>query len=223
MNIQKIIARDVSKSFGADRVLSDLNAVFQRGHTYAITGVSGTGKSTLLHLLAGIDVPTSGTVMCEDAQGAQVSLYKQSSLLNKSIGLVFQSPHLLREFSVIENVMMPGLIAGKSMAECREYARELLEAVGIADKEDAAPMTLSGGQQQRVAIARALLNKPDFLLADEPTGNLDEQTGKLIVDLLKSCQQRWGMGMIISSHDAYVAQSMETIFIVHNGRLEVAP
>ncbi len=223
VSIKKIVAQDITKAFvqgeTTQHVLAGISQSFERGSTYAITGVSGTGKSTFLHVLAGLDEPTSGAVFYNANNIAHVSLGQRSAFLNKSIGLVFQLPYLLREFTVVENVMMPGLIAGESREQCRLRALELLDKVGIPEKADAAPTTLSGGQQQRVAIARALFHEPDFLLADEPTGNLDIQTGKAIVDVLRECQSQWGMGMIISSHDAYVADSMEKVFRLHDGVL----
>lgn len=221
MTIQSIRADHLSRKFEKEYVLHDLDAHFERGMSYAITGVSGTGKSTLLHLLAGIDMPSAGTVFYNNQSLQMMGQRERSAVLNKSIGLVFQAPYLLREFSVLENVMMPGLIAGKSMADCQERAQMLLAAVGVEGKEHAAPMTLSGGQQQRVAIARALFNEPDFLIADEPTGNLDEQTALHIIELLDACQKRWGMGLIVSSHDVQVARAMKQVLVVHNGRLEI--
>src|SRR5262249_16379625 len=137
----------------------------------------------------------------------------------KSIGLVFQYPYLIKELTVLENVMLKGLIAGKNNTECSQEAHILLEEVGLADKTYSYPGQLSGGQQQRLALARALMNRPHFLLADEPTGNLDMQTGKTIIDLIKKAQTQWSMGIIISSHDASVAQEMEKIFELKDGFL----
>ena len=200
-------------------VLNDISVVFQEGKTYAITGVSGTGKSTFLHLIAGIDEPTGGEVYFGGENLAKLSDDQKNEYLNKMVGLVFQYAHLISELSVLENIMLAGLIAGKSFDSCSKKAFNLLQDVGLEQKAKSHPNSLSGGQQQRVAIARAIFNEPKFLLADEPTGNLDIQTGNKIVDLILKCQQKWGMGVIISSHDPYVAQSMEKVYKLGDGVL----
>ncbi len=202
-------------------ILKNVNASFVQGSSYAIMGVSGTGKSTFMHLLAGLDEPTSGHVSFDgqalDAMPAPVF----ENFLNKSLGLVFQSPYLIKELSVLENIMVPGLIAGKSNSECSAKARELLAAVGIENKADSKPGSLSGGQQQRVALARALCNDPVFLIADEPTGNLDSETGKKIIDLLLQLQRKYHMGIIVSTHDSNVAQQMQERFQLRDGMLHI--
>lgn len=200
-------------------VLNGVDVQFQQGSTYAITGVSGTGKSTLLHLLAGIDEPTAGSIKIDGKDLVSFSPKEKEAFFNQDIGLVFQSSYLISELTVLENVIIPGMIAGKSSVQCSDRALYLLEKLGVQDKAHSAPEELSGGQQQRVAIARALFNEPKFLLADEPTGNLDIKTGKEIVDLLLSCLDTWGMGIIISSHDPYVAQSMQHTFRLQEGGL----
>jgi len=203
-------------------VLKNINVEFQEGKTYAITGVSGTGKSTFLHLIAGIDEPTKGHVSFDGKDLDKLSANQKNEYLNKMVGLVFQYAHLISELSVLENIMLAGLIAGKSSEECKQKALRLLKDVGLEQKAGSQPDSLSGGQQQRVAIARAIFNEPKFLLADEPTGNLDIKTGRKIVDLILKCQQKWGMGVIISSHDPYVAESMEYIYTLSDGILNVA-
>ncbi|KKP29544.1 MAG: Lipoprotein-releasing system ATP-binding protein LolD [candidate division TM6 bacterium GW2011_GWF2_30_66] len=206
-------------------VLDGINVTFEQNKSYAIIGASGTGKSTFLHLLAGLDAPDSGDIFfsSSDKTGLQdlskLSSEQKDAFLNKTVGLMFQLPYLISELTVIENVILPGLIAGKPDSECKTRALELLGYLEIAEKANCLPDTLSGGQQQRVALARAIFNEPKFLLADEPTGNLDPKTGKLIVDLLLKCRQKWGMGLIISSHDPYVAQCMEVKFRLENGLL----
>lgn len=200
-------------------VLNNLSMTFRQGSTYAITGISGSGKSTLMHLLAGLDSPSSGTVEYNTKNLAKLSEIERCAFLNKTIGLVFQSAYLIRELSVEENVAIPGLIAGKDRHFCLERARELLAKVGLADKYTSNVSALSGGQQQRVAIARALFNNPAFLLADEPTGNLDIKTGKTIIDLLIHCHTELQMGIIVSTHDTYVAQAMQEIYVMHDGKL----
>lgn len=223
MNTAGIRLENVSKSFankaGMLPVLRDITCTFAAQQSYAITGVSGTGKSTLLHLLAGLDQPTGGAIFLGKHNYAQLKPREHAALLNISLGLVFQQPYLIRELSVLENVALKGRIASMSQTEATEKAHVLLKRIGLADKATDKVSALSGGQQQRIAILRALFNQPDFLLADEPTGNLDEATGKDIIDFLYDCQQEWRMGMIISSHDAYVAKRMETCYHIENGTL----
>lgn len=223
-----IIVDNIKKTFSEVNVLQEnkslevlngVNVIFEQGKSYAILGASGTGKSTFLHLLAGIDTPDSGTVSFDGKSISKMSVSEKDCFLNKTIGLMFQLPYLISEVSVIENVAMPGMIAGKSFDECFKDAFDVLKDLEISEKANCLPDSLSGGQQQRVALARAIFNKPKFLLADEPTGNLDPKTGKLIVDLLVKCKQKWGMGLIISSHDNYVAQNMENKFRLEGGSL----
>jgi ABC-type lipoprotein export system ATPase subunit len=219
----QLLASHVSKSYiqGTDTivVLHDISASFEQGKSYAITGISGSGKSTLIHLLAGLDIPSAGQIFFDGANIAQFSEDQKSRFLNKSIGLVFQYPYLIKELSVLENVMIKGLIGGIASDECARQAKELLANVGLSEKITAYPGQLSGGQQQRVALARALMNNPDFLLADEPTGNLDMQTGNAIIDLIVRLQKEREMGIIISSHDAYVTERMQMVYELQNGTL----
>jgi len=214
--LKKFFQKQEAQTF----VLRNISVEFDYGKTYAITGVSGTGKSTFLHLLAGLDLPNEGKILFDGKNIAEFTKSQREEFLQKAIGLVFQYPHLIKELSVLENVMLPALVADQKKSIARQKAQELLRQVGILAKQNERPSSLSGGQQQRVAIARALINKPDFLLADEPTGNLDVETGKKIVDLLLSCHKKWGMGLIIASHDHYVAQSMDHQFVLKNGLLK---
>jgi len=200
-------------------ILQGITAIFKQGSSYAIIGSSGSGKSTLMHLLAGLDKPTVGSVFFNDTDITQLNPAKKDIFLQQSIGLVFQLPYLIKELSVLENIMVRGLIMRLDTEECNARALELLDAVGIADKALSNPLSLSGGQQQRVALARALFSKPAFLIADEPTGSLDAYTAQGIVQLVLKCQKEWGMGVIVSTHDAFVAQSMETVYQLNNGTL----
>lgn len=200
-------------------VLTHINSIFEQQKSYAITGISGSGKSTFIHILAGLDFPTTGTVLFNNNSVQTFSPAQREQFLNKSIGLVFQSPHLLKELSVIENIIVPGLITGRTHRDCEKKAMDLLKKIDLLHKKDSKIGELSGGQQQRVAIARALFNEPAFLIADEPTGNLDLATGKNIIDLLLSCQKEWGMGIIVSSHDEYVAEKMNEIYELREGTL----
>ena len=227
MTTSTLSAQQIAKRFTQGKacllVFDNIDCTLTQGHTYALMGASGAGKSTLLHIVAGLDEPTAGSVFFNDKKFSSFSAHDRQELLNKSFGLVFQSSYLISELSVVENVMMPGLIAGLPYEQCRARALEMLSVVGLSEKASSNPLTLSGGQQQRVAIIRALFNKPTFLFADEPTGNLDEQTGREIVNFLLECQQQWKMGLVVSTHDRSVADRMGTRFILHNGALTTQP
>jgi len=223
MNTTTITLSKVTKQFTHEQsmhtILHDVDAHFVHNHSYAITGMSGTGKSTLMHLIAGIDTPDSGTVACNNIPLSEMTESERTHYLNQTIGLVFQTPHLLSELSVVENVMLPQLLTNQPYQKIYQKARDLLAYVGLTDNITSHPKALSGGQQQRVVIARALINNPAFLIADEPTGNLDEQTGYTIIELLTRCRKEWGMGIIISSHDTYVTQQMHTIYELKDTKL----
>lgn len=201
------------------RVLDGINVTFNAGSTVAIMGASGTGKSTLLHLLAGITKPTSGALFYDEQNYALWNAHDWQHFYTHSIGLLFQQPYLIQELTVLENVMVKGMVAGGSSAELTEHAHHLLAIAGLADKANQLPGQLSGGQQQRVALMRALCVQPDFLLADEPTGNLDPETGERMLDVLLDCQQRWSMGIIVSTHDSYVAKRMDRVLMLEHGQL----
>lgn len=222
MNNARLSLSGVSKEFAQGDsiaiVFNNIDICFMQEQTYGIVGLSGAGKSTLMHIIAGIDKPSSGSIISNGKKFDDYSAHEFSYYLNKSIGLVFQSPHLLKELSVIENVMLPGYSA-RDTARLYKDAVLLLEKVGLAEKMMCNPRELSGGQQQRVALARALINKPLFLIADEPTGNLDAATGRVMIELMLDCQKEWGMGMIISSHDQYVIKKMNEIYELVGGRL----
>lgn len=213
--------KNLKQNFGekekTQEVLRGITIAFDQGESYAITGVSGSGKSTFLHLLGGLDTPTSGTVLFNDAN---LSTTRKETLLNTQLGFVFQFHYLLNELSVTENIMLMGLIKGNSKTDCQEHARELLNHMGLSDKAQSFPYQLSGGEQQRVSIARAVFNKPAFLLADEPTGNLDTANAKQIVTFLLNCQKEWNMGIILCSHDKAVYGRMNHIFELTNGQLK---
>jgi len=198
-------------------VLNGVNALFEQGMSYGITGASGVGKSTLLHMLAGLEKPTDGSISYNNQRLDHFTPAQKEVFFNQHIGLVFQSPFLIHELSVLENVMLKGMIAKKPQVLVKQEALSLLERVGVTDKAHVLPGTLSGGQQQRVALARALMNKPSFLLADEPTGNLDAKTAAVIIDLVLTYQEEYAMGLIICSHDKAIKTLMNTIITVKNG------
>lgn len=224
MGDRSLIATNVKKSFprsgDQELILRGIDATFTHGTTSAIMGVSGVGKSTLMQILAGLDAPTSGTITFDGHDLAQFSAERMRVFHNQEVGLVFQLPYLLSELSVVQNVMLPGLIAGKEEQECLEWAQELLEKAGLAGRESDQPGALSGGQQQRVSFVRALFNRPAILFADEPTGNLDVKTGREIMEQLLVWQKEWGMTLIVSTHDAQVAEAMNVVYRVQDGVLK---
>ncbi len=201
-------------------VLHSLTVAFAQATSYAIMGVSGTGKSTLMHLLAGIDIPSAGSVFLNDICISELPTARRNEYIHRTFGLVFQQPYLIAELSVLENIALPGLIAGNTYAASSAYANELLCLVGLDGKQHNKVATLSGGQQQRVVLARALYHKPLFLIADEPTGSLDEATADMMVNLVQSFCTQFGMGVIISTHDSRVANCMDMRYRLHNGILE---
>lgn len=222
-SINQISLKDVSKVFVAgdttQAVVDNLSYIFKKGLSYAIMGSSGTGKSTLLHMIAGFESVTSGSIFYDDTSLDTISKKQKQTYLQHTFGILFQNAYLLDELSAIENVMLKGISAGKSKASCVDQATRLLETVQLLDKIDALPTELSGGQQQRVALARALFEQPDFILADEPTGNLDETTGARMIDVLLADQKKFGMGVLVTTHDKAVAKKMDVILELKNGTL----
>jgi predicted ABC-type transport system involved in lysophospholipase L1 biosynthesis ATPase subunit len=201
------------------RVLRGVDLSVGAGESVAIMGHSGAGKSTLLHLLAGIDRPTGGRIVFDSTDLTAMSEQSLSRFCNRTIAIIFQFYHLLAEFSALENTMMPGLIAGGSRHQMRDHAAELLDAVGLGDRLRHHPSQLSGGEQQRVAIARSLINNPALILADEPTGNLDEETGEAIIDLLWRETVGSGRTLIIVTHEPSIAQRADRRYVLTDGRL----
>ena len=204
---------NVSKTFSGTEenleIFRNLNLSVNSGEALAIVGSSGSGKSTLLHLMGALDQPTSGTILFDGKNMATMSSDEQAAFRNKSLGFVFQFHHLLPEFSALENVAMPALIGGERLATVEPQARAMLERVGLAERMTSKPATLSGGERQRVAIARALLQHPRVLLADEPTGNLDEHTGSQVGNLLLELNHELGMTLIIVTHNQELAARMD--------------
>jgi ABC-type lipoprotein export system ATPase subunit len=215
----KLELSEVSKSFGKGSsqksVVDRVTVTFEEGKTYALTGASGSGKSTLMHLVAGLDVPTTGTVFLH---AKNLSAYRSQERA-RLVVLVTQTPFLIKELTVLENIEIAGLVVGLSKAEAHERALFYLTAVGLFDTKGWNVGALSGGQRQRVCIARALIVKPKFLCADEPTGALDEKTGTTIIQLLLDHQKNEGMGLIISSHNPTVVEQMELVFALKDGIL----
>jgi lipoprotein-releasing system ATP-binding protein len=200
-------------------VFRDLNLEVARGEMIAVVGASGAGKSTLLHLLGGLDRPTSGSVKIGEFDITKSAELDLARFRNRQIGFVFQYHHLLPEFSATENVMMPLLISGTAKREAAARARDLLKRVGLSRRADHRPGELSGGEQQRVALARAIVNSPDLLLADEPTGNLDQRTGDEVHALIGQLQSEDQMTAIIVTHNERLAATCNRALRLENGRL----
>ena len=200
-------------------VLNDVTVRFEAGVFATLRGASGSGKTTLLQILGGLQRPDSGAVLWRGESLAAYSRSRLAAWRGQRIGFIFQSYQLLPEFSALENVEFPALIRGRSDAK---RGRELLERVGLGDRADHRPAELSGGEQQRVAIARALRNDPDLILADEPTGNLDRETGTKIVELLETLHRERRKTLILVTHDETIAARGEKRYLVAGGKLTEA-
>jgi len=200
-------------------VLRDLDLAVERGEMVAIMGASGVGKSTLLHVLGGLDTIDSGEVRVGEHEIATMTDEARVAFRNRHIGFVFQFHHLLPEFTAIENAMMPMRIARASVAQARPKADALLRRVGLGDRLDHRPGMLSGGEQQRVAVSRALVMQPSLLLADEPTGDLDETTADALHDLLRSMHQEFGLTAIIATHNPRLAAQCDRTLRLEGGKL----
>lgn len=200
-------------------ILEGVEIAVAPGEAVAIVGASGAGKSTLLHLLGGLDRPTSGSVLLEGCDLATLDDHALARVRNQRIGFVFQFHHLLREFTAIENVMMPMLIAGTAEADAQQRARDLLDDVGLGGRLNHKPSQLSGGEQQRVAVARALANRPAIILADEPSGNLDTHTGEQLHDLFFRLRAEHGVALILATHNRELADRSDRILTVKEGQL----
>lgn len=200
-------------------ILHDLDLVIERGESIAVVGASGSGKSTLLNLLGTLDTPTSGRVLFEGRDLATLSHDEKAHLRNKKLGFVFQFHHLLPEFSTVENVAMQALISGMARDEALERATQALDRVGLAGRRDHRVTTLSGGERQRAAIARAILLEPAVLLADEPTGNLDQRTGDHVAELLLHLNSSLGITLIVVTHNRDMARAMGRCLELRSGEL----
>lgn len=202
-------------------VLKDLSLSIQKGEMVALVGPSGAGKSTLLQMIGLLDSPTAGSIIINDQEVTGQNERQRTFLRREFIGFVYQFHYLLPEFSAIENVVLPQMIAGKRRAEARAHAAKLLTALGLGHRLSHRPARLSGGEQQRVAIARALANNPKLLLADEPTGNLDPHTAADVFEILVELVKTTGIGAIIATHNLDLAEKMDRIFELKGGRLLV--
>jgi len=201
------------------RALDGVDLNINAGEFVAIVGPSGSGKSTLLNMIGLLDTPSSGRIFLKGIDVSRASPDERARLRNRELGFVFQYHHLIPEFSALENVMMPMLIAGKSKAEAKEKSRELLVSVGLGERLDNRPNQLSGGQNQRVAVARALVNGPSIVIGDELTGNLDTKSSQLIYDLLRDLNKKINQTFILVTHDMTLAEKTDRILRIVDGRI----
>ena len=217
-----VALEDLSKIYGNGvevRALDGVSVKIKAGEFVAIVGPSGSGKSTLLNMIGLLDTPSSGQIFLKGIDVSRASPEERARLRNQELGFVFQYHHLIPEFSALENVMMPMLIAKKSREAAKERALELLSAVGLADRRDSRPNQLSGGQNQRVAVARALANGPSIVIGDELTGNLDTKTSDLIYNLLRELNRNINQTFILVTHDMALAEKTDRILRIVDGKL----
>jgi len=203
-------------------VLEDVNLEVQHGERLAIIGRSGTGKSTLLHLLGGLDTPSAGQVQIMGNDIGSIGQTARGRLRNKHLGFVYQFHHLLGEFTALENVAMPLLIRGTAPEEASSKAEAVLKGVGLGNRLPHKPGELSGGERQRAAIARALVTQPACLLADEPTGNLDSQTADQVFDMMLTLNNELDTSLVVVTHDTRLASKMDRVLSLDNGRIQEA-
>lgn len=201
------------------RALAGVDVDVEKGEFVAIIGQSGSGKSTLMNLIGCLDIPTEGEYVIDGENVAHMERDDLAKIRNKKIGFVFQKFHLLPDLTALDNVALPALYAGMKEQQARRLAREKLEIVQLSDRMHHFPYQLSGGQQQRVAIARALINNPSILLADEPTGNLDTQTGETIIQLFKELNEKANVTIIMVTHEPEIAQHARRTITLRDGKI----
>ena len=211
--------KNITKSFGPLQVLKGIDLHINAREVVSIVGPSGAGKTTLLQIMGTLDKPDQGTIHINGVDVSSLSKKKLSNFRNQHIGFVFQFHQLLPEFTAMENVMIPAFIAGKSYSEAQKSAVDLLTFMGLADRANHKPAELSGGEKQRVAVARALINRPRYILADEPTASLDSQTAQDITSLLLSQARRAGGCLVIATHDPRVANTCDRVLTMTDGSL----
>lgn len=200
-------------------VLSSINLHIEPGERIAVVGQSGSGKSTLLHLLGGLDLPSAGSVWVDGQEMSRLSDSKRGAVRNQYLGFVYQFHHLLPEFTAIENVAMPLLIRGIDATQASDQAAQLLSEIGLGHRLQHRPVELSGGERQRTAIARALVTEPAIVLADEPTGNLDEKTAQGVFEMMMELNSRINTALVMVTHDSGLANKMDKVFHLEQGGL----
>lgn len=221
--LQTVDLRRVFSETGEElEILKGVNFSMEAGELVALTGSSGSGKSTFLNLVGMLDTPTSGEILFKGKPLSKFSSQERDMYHRVQVGFVFQFHHLLSEFTAIENVCVPGRILGTSEAECRERAAMLLETVGLKDRLRHLPRELSGGERQRVAIARALMNHPDLVLADEPSGNLDEANSQMLNELIGELNEKFNQAFLIVTHDEKLASFAKRRVVMHGGIIQGA-
>lgn len=211
----------VNKSFGSLKVLKEITMEVQTSQVVTIVGPSGAGKSTLLHLIGTLDRPDTGEIIIDDVKIHTLSDDQLSDFRSAHIGFVFQFHHLLPEFTAVENVMLPMLIAGQSKQAAQQRASELLEFLKLSDRVGHKPSELSGGEQQRVAVARALANNPDLILADEPSGNLDTENAQKLHQLFFELRDRFHQTFIIVTHNEELAKLSDRCIVIRDGQISM--
>ncbi|WP_052074842.1 lipoprotein-releasing ABC transporter ATP-binding protein LolD [Shewanella mangrovi] len=213
----------VSKSYQEGKVstpvLHEVSLSINAGEQLAIVGSSGSGKSTLLHIMGTLDKPSAGQVLLDGANLYKLSVAKQAKVRNEQLGFIYQFHHLLPEFTALENVSMPGWIAGQNKQDVAKRASDLLERVGLSHRLQHLPSELSGGERQRVAIARALINQPRLVLADEPTGNLDAASGEAVYQLIQELAKQLNTAFVVVTHDQALAARMDRQLHMVDGQL----
>ncbi|MBK6767361.1 MAG: ABC transporter ATP-binding protein [bacterium] len=216
-----LITQNLSKTYALGHnsvpVLHDVNVIVNAGEQIALIGPSGVGKSTLLHLLGALDRATSGEITCDGQAYSKLTSDELAQLRGRKIGFVFQSHHLLPEFTALENVLMPAMLGGGANGNAEQRARDLLSRVGLGHRLSHRPGELSGGECQRVAVARSLVNSPSLLIADEPTGNLDGEAAKAVQELMLGLTREQGTTLIVATHNLELAGAMQRILRVHDG------
>ena len=217
-------AENLSKSFTSGNtvleILKGLQVNVKKGEMVAIVGASGVGKSTLLHILGLLESPTAGKVFYEGIDASGLKENELAKFRNEKIGFVFQFHHLLNEFTALENVMIPALVGGYKKSQAKKISYDILKSVGLAERVNHKPGELSGGEQQRVAVARALVMKPKIVLADEPTGNLDQTTGEEVFELMKRLKKEREETFVIVTHNLSLAKEADRILELKGGKLE---
>lgn len=215
-----ITLRNITKSFGSLQVLKGIDLQIEKGEVVSIVGPSGAGKTTLLQIMGTLDTPDTGSVFIGDTDVTQLSQKEMARFRNQHLGFVFQFHQLLPEFTALENVMIPALIANRSQKETKERAKELLDFLGLSDRAEHKPNELSGGEKQRVAVARALMNKPSVILADEPSGSLDSKNKAELHQLFFDLRDQLGQTFVIVTHDEALAVLTDRTIHLKDGMIE---